>query len=56
MKFDTLPLTELSTYEASIIEGGGKGFWAWLGQEIIENWDEIKRGVKDGWNGTYNPS
>ena len=55
MNITTLDLVEISYEEAEILNGGGKGFWAWLGQEIIENWDEIKRGISDGWNGTYNP-
>lgn len=51
-------LFSLSTIEMKNINGGneaGRGFWFWLGQQVVENWDHIKAGAADGWNGTYNP-
>ena len=56
MKTTTWNLVELDATEMTNIEGGSKGIWGWLIKEIIENWDEIKRGASDGWNGRpYNP-
>ena len=50
-------LQELSIQEMRVYEGGStpKSVWLWLGEQIIENWDDIKQGFSDGWNGTYNP-
>lgn len=55
MNLKNLNLTELNTLEIKEINGGGNGGWVWLAEQIIDNWNEIKNGVKDGWNGHYNP-
>ncbi len=37
--------------DAELMETNGGSFpWAWLGQQIISHWDEIKKGLSDGWN------
>ncbi|MGC4232747.1 MAG: hypothetical protein QM594_07190 [Niabella sp.] len=56
MILTTYGLTELNNNEVLQVEGGSKGFWSWLVKQIIDNWDEIKQGASDGWNGRpYNP-
>ena len=47
MDVKSLNLVELNVQEAREIDGGG---WMWLAEQIIENWDDIKRGVSDGYN------
>lgn len=49
-----LNLVELNAQEMKSVDGGGGG-WAWLAEQIIDNWSEIKAGLRDGWNGNYNP-
>lgn len=56
LSFEQLGLTNLSSEELDRTNGGEwpkwlKGVtWAAIGNEIIENWDEIKKGLADGWN------
>ena len=34
---------------------GGSDFWKWLAEQVVENWDDIKKGAKNGWNSvSYN--
>jgi hypothetical protein len=51
MELKKLNLVELDARQAEQIDGGDFG---WLFEQIIDNWKEIKRGARDGWNGTYN--
>lgn len=52
-KMGLIPLGDLEIQE---IDGGnwGKWFkritWIGIGNEVIDHWDEIKKGLKDGWN------
>jgi hypothetical protein len=54
--FTELNLVELSFDESSSTEGGSLpkwakgGVWAYLATEIIDNWEAIKKGAKEGWN------
>lgn len=49
-------LDALDNSEMQEISGGAwpkwlKGItWAAVGKEIIDHWDEIKKGLVDGWN------
>jgi len=54
MDLQKLNLVELDLEEATLIDGGKGIGWAWLAEQIVENWNEIKQGVSDGWNGNYN--
>jgi len=49
---------ELNAREVQEINGG-EGFWGEVAKIVIEsaieNYDHIKAGLADGWNGTYNP-
>ena len=45
-----LNLIELNAQELIEIEGGKSGGWTWLAEQIIDHWDEIKSGFRDGWN------
>ncbi len=40
------PTTEIENQK---IDGGG--IWTWVIQQIILNWDDVKSGLSDGWNG-----
>jgi hypothetical protein len=59
MDFKQLKLVELNSEELVNIDGGGA---SWLKKfsfygvlwELANNWDAIKAGASDGWNGTYN--
>ena len=52
-------LAALSNSEMHEVEGGGLPTWlkgfgiAWLADQIISNWDEIKQGAKEGWNSVH---
>ena len=49
-------LSSICENESRSINGGALPKWlkgvTWLGvaQQIVENWDEIKQGLKEGWN------
>ena len=49
-KMKNLNLIELNAQELIEIEGGKSGGWTWLAEQIIDHWDEIKSGFRDGWN------
>ncbi|MBN8719991.1 hypothetical protein SAMN05444410_104116 [Hydrobacter penzbergensis] len=37
--------------DEELMETNGGSFpWVWLGQQVISHWDEIKKGLSDGWN------
>ncbi|WP_165579303.1 hypothetical protein [Chryseobacterium sp. BLS98] len=55
MNLAKLNLVELEAHETILVNGGGNGGWLWLAEQVIENWNEIKSGLSDGWNGNYNP-
>ncbi|CEJ70761.1 hypothetical protein BN1195_03099 [Chryseobacterium oranimense G311] len=55
MNLAKLNLEELEAHETIVVNGGGNGGWVWLAEQVIENWNEIKSGLSDGWNGHYNP-
>lgn len=56
VSFEQLGLMNLSTEEFQEINGGElpkwlKGVtWVTVASGVIENWDEIKKGLKEGWN------
>ncbi len=56
LSFNELSLVELSYNESSSTEGGSLPKWAkggilgYLATEIIDNWESIKKGAKEGWN------
>ena len=50
-------LVELDSKELTLLEGGSIfkwSIWAPILGELANNWDAIKAGASDGWNGTYN--
>lgn len=58
MNLKNLNVQDMNSLEMVEVEGGlmqENGGWAWLAGQIIDNWDHIKAGAVDGWNGTYNP-
>lgn len=56
LEFKMMDLDTLDNAEMQEISGGAwpkwlKGItWAAVGKEIIDHWDEIKKGLVDGWN------
>lgn len=57
MDLKQLNLVELDSNELILIEGGNvlrTTIWGTLLYEALSNWDAIKAGIFDGWNGTYN--
>jgi hypothetical protein len=57
VSFEQLGLLNLSMEETQEINGGGiidklfkKIVWFDVLSDIKENWDEAKKGLKDGWN------
>lgn len=56
VSLDQLGLMNLSMEESQEINGGelpkwAKGLtWGTVIGGVIDNWDEIKKGLKDGWN------
>jgi len=57
VSFEQLGLVNLSTEEFQEINGGGiidqalkKIAWYEVLNDIKNNWDEAKKGLKDGWN------
>jgi hypothetical protein len=57
MDMEQLNLVELDSRELINIEGGNflkKLTWYGIIIELANNWDAVKAGISDGWNGTYN--
>lgn len=57
LELSKMDLAPLEDYEMQMTNGGLewpkwlKGVtWAAVGKELIDNWDEIKKGLADGWN------
>ena len=56
LQWQNLGVSELATNECEIISGGSWPGWlkgvTWVGvaSEVIDNRDEIKKGLVDGWN------
>ncbi|MDL2142917.1 MULTISPECIES: hypothetical protein [Flavobacterium] len=48
MNLENLNLVELNAQELISIEAGNR-FWGWVGAEIVDHWDEIKKGFREGW-------
>lgn len=55
MNLQNLNLVELNAQEVQEVEGGSapswlkKLGWGWVVTEVIDNWEEIKKGAADGW-------
>ena len=55
-QWQNLGVSELEANEFESIYGGSWPVWlkgvTWVGiaSEVIDNWDEIKKGLVDGWN------
>jgi len=57
MELNRLNVVELDAKELINCDGGNwlKGtLWGSLVYELAMNWDAVKAGFSDGWNGTYN--
>lgn len=58
MDLKQLNLVELSYKDLTLLGGGVnwlKGtIWGTIAYELVSNWDAVKAGISDGWNGTYN--
>jgi len=52
LEFNQMKLTPLTEFEMKQTDGGGRvsSLGLWFIDQIVSNWDEIKRGLKDGWN------
>lgn len=56
LELNKMELAPLADFELQAITGGTwssllRGVtWAAIGKEIIDNWDDIKQGLADGWN------
>ncbi|HET7322607.1 MAG TPA: hypothetical protein VFI96_08950 [Longimicrobiaceae bacterium] len=48
-------VTELDSAELMAVGGGGliADWKTYLLKEAVKNWGDIKDGIVDGWNGTY---
>lgn len=51
MDLKKMNLVELGVQEKIVVNGGGRGFWVWLGEQIIEHWGDIREGWQDGGKG-----
>ena len=52
MNLEKMNLVEMNSFDACAISAGGwikKLGWAYLAQQIVDNWDEIKEGFQEGW-------
>lgn len=47
MNLKNLSLVELNAQEVLTIEGGGWG--EWFATQIADNWDDIKKGFREGY-------
>ena len=51
---------DLDSNELILIQGGkvpgwaSKTFWGAVFYELASNWEAVKAGARDGWNGEYN--
>lgn len=57
MDLKTLNVIELDSNELMNFEGGNwfrTTIWGTIAYELVSNWDAVKAGISDGWNGTYN--
>lgn len=57
MDLKQLNVVELDSKELILSEGGNwlkTSIWGTIVYEVASNWDAIKAGISDGWNGTYN--
>ena len=57
MDLKHLNLVELDSKELILFEGGNwlkTTIWGTIVYEVASNWQSIKAGISDGWNGTYN--
>jgi hypothetical protein len=52
LEFNQRGLIPLTEFEMQNTEGGGRisSFALWFLDQVVENWDEIKQGLKEGWN------
>ncbi|QSB29098.1 hypothetical protein [Flavobacterium sp. CLA17] len=46
---ENLGLVELNAQEVLSIEGGD-GWLKWFVEEVVDHWEEIKKGAREGWN------
>ncbi len=59
LDLNRMGLTSISVIDTEEINGGEWASWlkglsvAVIGKEIIDHWDEIKSGLKAGWNGLH---
>ncbi|MEJ7587656.1 MAG: hypothetical protein WKI04_08850 [Ferruginibacter sp.] len=54
LNLNSLELAPMSNLEMQQTDGGGWASWgSWLGQQLISNWDDIKKGAVDGWNSVH---
>ncbi|BFM41781.1 hypothetical protein CFS9_04220 [Flavobacterium sp. CFS9] len=49
MDLKKLRLEELNTQELLSIEAGSNGWGKWVLGQVIDHWDEIKKGFREGW-------
>lgn len=52
MNLENLNLVELNNQEVQEVDGGSllkKFTWGYIATEIIDNWDDIKKGWNEGW-------
>jgi len=57
MDLKQLKVVELNSGElVNVVGGGWFTKFTWYGAliELVNNWDAVKAGLSDGWNGTYN--
>lgn len=56
LELNKMGLTPMNEFDLIEITGGNwldlfkKITWVGIGSEIINHWDEIKKGLKEGWN------
>jgi len=57
MELKQLNVDELNSEELIVFEGGNwlrTTIWGTIVYEVLSNWEAVKAGASDGWNGTYN--
>jgi hypothetical protein len=57
MDLNGLNVIELDSIESGNYEGGNwlrTTIWGTIVYELASNWDAVKAGISDGWNGNYN--
>ena len=56
LELHKMGLTTITDLEMNEVNGGNWSVWfrritlVGIGKEIIDHWDEVKRGLKNGWN------